>query len=107
LKLKLATVELEKQGGSAAIEKPKDGGETTTVYLLKTWTGDKDVVQLLKSFPNVQMIYIDNGQVSDATLAPFKELPSVSSLTVMSPQLTDAALDHVKALPNLTMLFLT
>src|SRR5262249_8643641 len=107
LKLKVATLELEKQGAKVAVEKPKDGAETTTVNLLKTWSGDKEGLQLLKSFPNVQVIYIDNGQVTDATLAQLKELPTLSSLTVLSPQITDAALEHIKALPNLNMLFLT
>ena len=47
-------------------------------------------MQLLKNVPNLQVVYIDNGQVNDAAVAPLKDLPGLSALTIMSPQVTDA-----------------
>ena len=40
--------------------------------------------------PNLQVVYIDNGQVNDAAVAPLKDLTGLSALTIMSPQVTDA-----------------
>ena len=73
LKLKVATLELEKLGAMVSIDKAKDGKETATVNILKKWSGDKDAMQLLKNVPNLQVVYIDNGQVNDAAIAPLKE----------------------------------
>ena len=89
------------------IDKAKDGKETATVNILKKWSGDKDALQLLKNVPNLQVVYIDNGQVNDAAVAPLKDLTGLSALTLMSPQVTDAGLENLKGLTNLTMLFLT
>jgi hypothetical protein len=107
LKLKVATLELEKLGAMVTIDKVKDGKETATVNVLKKWSGDKDAFQLLKNLPNLQVVYIDNGQVSDASLGPLRDLTGLSALTLMSPQVTDSGLENVKGLTNLTMLFLT
>jgi hypothetical protein len=107
LKLKVVTLELEKLGAIVTIDKAKDGKETATVNILKKWSGDKEALQLLKNVPNLQVVYIDNGQVNDAAVAPLKELTGLSALTLMSPQVTDAGLDNLKGLTNLTMLFLT
>ena len=107
LKLKVATLELEKLGASVNVEKGKDGKEIATVNILKKWTGDKDAMQLLKNVPNLQVVYIDSNQVNDAALAPLKDLAGLSALTIMSPQVTDAALENLKSLSGLTMLFLT
>ena len=76
LKLKVATLELEKLGAMVTVEKAKDGKELATVNILKKWSGDKDALQLLKNVPNLQVVYIDNGQVNDAAVAPLKELPA-------------------------------
>ena len=107
LKLKIVTLELEKQGAMVTVDKAKDGKETATVNILKKWSGDKDSLQILKSVPNLQVVYIDNGQVNDAAIAPLKDLTGLSALTIMSPQVTDAALENIKGLNGLTMLFLT
>ncbi len=107
LKLKVATLELEKLGASVNVDKGKDGKEVATVNILQKWTGDKDAMQLLKNVPNLQVVYIDSKQVNDAALAPLKDLAGLSALTIMSPQVTDAALENVKSLNGLTMLFLT
>ena len=72
------------------VDKAKDGKETATVNILKKWSGDKDAFKLLKNVPNLQVVYIDNGQVNDAAVAPLKELTGLSALTLMSPQVTDA-----------------
>ena len=74
LKLKVVTLELEKLGAMVTVDKAKDGKETATVNILKKWSGDKDALQLLKNVPNLQVVYIDNGQVNDAAVAPLKEL---------------------------------
>src|SRR5947209_8517056 len=74
LKLKVATLELEKLGAMVSVDKAKDGKETATVNILKKWSGDKDSMQLLKNVPNLQVVYIDNGQVNDAAVAPLKDL---------------------------------
>ena len=58
------------------IDKAKDGKETATVNILKKWSGDKDALQLLKNVPNLQVVYIDNGQVNDAAVAPLKICPA-------------------------------
>ena len=68
LKLKVATLELEKLGAMVSVDKAKDGKETATVNILKKWSGDKDAFQLLKNVPNLQVVYIDNGQVNDAAV---------------------------------------
>jgi hypothetical protein len=107
LKLKIATMELEKLGALVTIDKTKDGKETATVNILKKWSGDKDALQLLKNVPNLQVVYIDNGQVNDAAVGPLKDLTALSALTLMSPQVTDTGLENLKGLTNLTMLFLT
>ena len=107
LKLKVATLELEKLGASVDIGKGKDGKDIATVNILQKWAGDKDSMQLLKNVPNLQVVYIDSKQVNDAALIPLKDLPSLSALTIMSPQVTDAALENLKSLNELTMLFLT
>ena len=65
LKLKVATLELEKLGATVTVERVKDGGETATVSILKKWSGDKDALKLLKNVPNLRVVYIDNGQVND------------------------------------------
>ena len=70
LKLKVATLELEKLGASVSIDKGKDGKEIATVNILKKWAGDKDAMQLLKNVPNLQVVYIDSSQVNDAALVP-------------------------------------
>ncbi len=70
LKLKVATLELEKLGAMVTVDKAKDGKETATVNILKKWSGDKDALQLLKNVPNLQVVYIDNGQVNDAAVSP-------------------------------------
>ena len=106
-KLKVATLELEKLGAIVSVDKAKDGKETATVNILKKWSGDKDALNLLKNVPNLQVVYVDNGQVNDAAVAPLKDLTGLSALTLMSPQVTDAGLDSLKGLTNLTMLFLT
>ncbi len=93
LKLKVATLELEKLGALVTIDKTKDGKETATVNILKKWSGDKDALLLLKNVPNLQVVYIDNGQVNDAAVVPLKELTGLSALTLMSPQVTDAGLE--------------
>ena len=80
LKLKVATLELEKLGAMVSVDKAKDGKETATVNILKKWSGDKDAFQLLKNVPNLQVVYIDNGQVNDAAVAPLKELTGLSAL---------------------------
>ena len=98
LKLKVASLELEKLGAMVNIDKGKDGKEIATVNILKKWAGDKDAMQLLKNVPNLQVVYIDNNQVNDAALAPLKELSSLSALTIMSPQVTDGGLDALKGL---------
>ena len=77
LKLKVATLELEKLGASVSVDKGKDGKEIATVNILKKWAGDKDAMQLLKNVPNLQVVYIDNNQVNDAALAPLKDLPAL------------------------------
>jgi len=107
LKLKVATLELEKLGASVNVDKGKDGKEIATVSILKKWAGDKDAMQLLKNVPNLQVVYIDSNQVNDAALGPLKDLAGLSSLTIMSPQVTDAGLENLKSLSGLTMLFLT
>jgi Leucine-rich repeat (LRR) protein len=107
LKLKVATLELEKLGAMVTIDKVKDGKEIATVNVLKKWSGDKDAFQLLKNLPNLEVVYIDNGQVSDAALGPLRDLMGLNALTLMSPQVTDTGLENVKGLTNLTMLFLT
>jgi Leucine-rich repeat (LRR) protein len=107
LKLRIATLELEKLGAMVTVDKAKDGTEIATVNILKKWSGDKDALMLLKNVPNLQVVYIDNVQVNDVAIAPLKDLASLSALTLMSPQFTDAGLDHLKGLTNLTMLFLT
>jgi 5'-3' exonuclease len=81
LKLKIATMELEKLGALVTIDKAKDGTETATVNILKKWSGDKDALQLLKNVPNLQVVYIDNSQVNDAAVAPLKDLSALSALT--------------------------
>ena len=68
LRLKVATLELEKLGAMVTVDKAKDGKETATVNILKKWSGDKDALQLLKNVPNLQVVYIDNGQVNDAEI---------------------------------------
>ncbi|MGB0069923.1 MAG: hypothetical protein WBQ11_17995 [Isosphaeraceae bacterium] len=55
LKLKVATLELEKLGASVNVDKGKDGKEIATVNILKKWAGDKDAMQLLKNVPNLQL----------------------------------------------------
>ena len=95
LKLKVATLELEKLGASVSVDKGKDGKEIATVNILKKWAGDKDAMQLLKNVPNLQVVYIDNNQVNDAAIAPLKDLPGLSALTIMSPQVTDAGLENI------------
>jgi len=107
LKLKVATLKLEKLGVVVTIDKGKDGKEIATVNILKNWVGDRDAMQLLKNVPNLQVVYIDSNQVNAAVLAPLKDLASLSALTIMSPQVTDAALENLKSLSGLTMLFLT
>jgi hypothetical protein len=107
LELKVVTLELEKLGAIVIVDKAKDGKETVTVNILKKWSGDKDGLQLLKKVPKLQVVYIDNAAVSDASVAPLKDLADLSALTLMSPQFTDAGLDNLKGLTNLTMLFLT
>lgn len=107
LKLKLATGELEKLGAKVTTDKPKEGGEVTTVNILRLWNGDKDGLARLKDLPNVQVVYIDNGQFNDAAVAALKDLARLNSLTVMSPQVTDAALESLKGMTDLNMLFLT
>ena len=107
LKLKVATLELEKLGASVDVDKGKDGKEIATVNILQKWAGEKDAMQLLKNVPNLQVVYIDSKQVNDAALAPLKDLTGLSALTIMSPQVTDAALENLKSLTGLTMLFLT
>src|SRR4051794_32442087 len=74
LKLKVVSLEIEKLGGSVTVDKGKDGKEIATVNILKKWGGDKDAMQMLKNVPNLQVVYIDNGQVNDAAIAPLKEL---------------------------------
>ena len=78
LKLKIATLELEKLGAIVTVDKAKDGKETATVNILKKWSGDKDALNLLKNVPNLQVVYVDNGQVNDAAVAPLKDLPGLS-----------------------------
>ena len=107
LKLKIASMDLEKLGARVSTEKPKEGGEVTTVNILKVWSGDKDTLARLKDLPNVQSVYVDNGQFNDASVAALKDLPALNSLTLMSPQVTDAALESLKGMSNLNMLFLT
>jgi Leucine-rich repeat (LRR) protein len=107
LKLKIATMDLEKLGALVTIDKARDGKETATVNILKKWSGDKDALGLLKNVPNLQVVYIDNSQVNDAAVAPLKDLTALSALTLMSPQVTDTGLENLKGLTNLTMLFLT
>ena len=80
LKLKVATLELEKLGASVNVDKGKDGKEIATVNILKKWAGDKDAMQLLKNVPNLQVVYIDSNQVNDAALAPLKDLAGLSAL---------------------------
>ena len=58
LKLKVATLELEKLGASVNVDKGKDGKEIATIDILKKWVGDKDAMQLLKNVPNLQVVYI-------------------------------------------------
>jgi len=53
LKLKVATLELEKIGARVNVDKGKDGKEIATVNILKKWAGDKDAMQLLKNVPNL------------------------------------------------------
>jgi len=53
LKLKVATLELEKLGARVNVDKGKDGKEIATVNILKKWAGDKDAMQLLKNVPNL------------------------------------------------------
>ena len=96
LKLKVATLELEKLGAIVTVDKAKDGKETATVNILKKWSGDKDALQLLTKVPNLQVVYIDNAQVNDVAVGPLKELTDLSALTLMSPQFTDAGLDNLK-----------
>ena len=79
LKLKVATLELEKLGASVSVDKGKDGKEIATVNILKKWAGDKDAMQLLKNVPNLQVVYIDSSQVNDAALAPLKDLGGLSA----------------------------
>ena len=79
LKLKVVTLELEKLGAMVSVDKAKDGKETATVNILKKWSGDKDALQLLKNVPNLQVVYIDNGQVNDAAVAPLRELSSLNA----------------------------
>ena len=98
LKLKVATLELEKLGASVNVGKGKDGKDIATVNILQEWAGDKDSMQLLKNVPNLQVVYIDSKQVNDAALAPLKDLGGLSALTIMSPQVTDAALENLKSL---------
>lgn len=69
LKLKITASELEKLGAKVSTDKPKEGGEITTVNILKVWTGDKDGLAKLKELPNVQSVYVDNGQFNDASVA--------------------------------------
>ena len=107
LKLKVATLELEKLDASVNVDKGKDGKQIATVNILKKWAGDKDAMQLLKNVPNFQVVYIDSNQVNDAALGPLKDLAGLSALTIMSPQVTDVALENLKSLSGLTMLFLT
>ncbi len=107
LKLRITTLDLEKLGAIVGIDKTKDGKEVITVNILKKWSGEKDALQLLKNIPNVQIIYIDNGQVNDSTITPLKDLSSLSALTLMSPQITDSGLANIGGLTNLSMLFLT
>ena len=76
LKLKVATLELEKLGAMVTVDKAKDGKETATVNILKKWSGDKDALQLLKNVPNLQVVYIDNGQVNDAAVARSRTWPA-------------------------------
>jgi hypothetical protein len=107
LKQKITSMEFEKIGARISVDKVKDGSEITTVNILKLWAGDKDGLARLKELPNVQVVYVDNGQFNDSAVAILKDLSGLNSLTLMSPQVTDAALDSVKALANLNMLFLT
>jgi len=107
LKTKILGLELDKLGASLSVDKTKDGAEVATVNILKRWTGEGEGLAVLKTVPNLQVVYIDNPKVDDAALAPLKELPALTALTVMSPAVTDAGLDQVKELKNLTMLFLT
>lgn len=107
LKQKLVSADLEKLGASMTVDKAKDGAEIATVNVLKTWSGDQNGLEILKTVPNLQVVYIDNEKVADAALAPLKELPGLTALTLMSPAITDAGLDNVQGLTGLTMLFLT
>ena len=62
-----------------SVDKAKDGKETATVNILKKWSGDKDALGLLKNVPNLQVVYIDNGQINDVAVTPLKELSSLSA----------------------------
>ena len=106
-KLKMLAADFEKIGARVTTEKPKEGPEVTTVNILKLYNGDKDSLAKLKDLPNLQVIYVDNGQFNDAGVAALKDLVALNSLTLMSPLVTDAALDSLKGLVNLNMLFLT
>lgn len=107
LKMKLVAADLEKVGASLTVDKTKEGADIATVNILKTWAGDQAGLEVLKTVPNLQVVYIDNEKVADAALAPLKELPGLTALTLMSPAITDAGLDNVQGLAGLTMLFLT
>ena len=45
LKLKVATLDLEKASAMVSVDKAKDGKQTATVNILKKWSGDKDAFQ--------------------------------------------------------------
>ena len=85
LKLKVATLELEKLGAIVTVDKTKDGKEIATVNILKKWSGDKDALNLLKNVPNLQVVYVDNGQVNDAAVAPLKDLTGLERAHAHEP----------------------
>ena len=107
LKLKVASLELEKLGATVNIDKAKGRqGHRHRQHPqeMVRWQGR---AELLKNVPNLQVVYIDNTQVDDAALLRFRGSPGLSALTIMSPGVTDKGLDTLKGLSNLNMLFLT
>jgi hypothetical protein len=94
-----AVAAIEKAGGTVSRDEHAPGRPVTAVYFFET-IRDEDL-DLIRGFPDLESLYVREGNISDAGLARLDGLARLTTLHLGRSRVTGEGLAHLAKLPKL------
>jgi hypothetical protein len=101
---KEAIESIEKLGGKVERDNRKAGKPVIKVDFASCEKLKNDDLKVLKGFPQLEWLSLNNTAITDAGLAHVKDLKKLKTLGLADTRITDKGLDYLKGLKNLDAL---